>query len=493
MKLFIAFLAFSFVFVGIVTSQQPYITAITGGEGHFLALQSDRIVFAWGRNDDGQLGLPGGNNNVPIQIPLLEEVTAIAASAANILTGSFSLAAKSDGTAWGWGNNSGGTLGNGTITSSVIPVQATGLSQIITVAGGTNRSYALKGDGTVWAWGSNILIPILNPIPPGTTAIAAGKAIFFLALQSDGTVWMQSSGGTSQQVQGLTDVIAITAGGSHSLALKSDGTVWGWGNSPSIPTQVPGLMGVTSIAAGGDHSLALLSNGIVKSWGLNNAGQLGNGTFINSLVPIAVNISNVVALAKSFSDSSLVLKADGTLWAWGDNTYGQLGNGVFGGSYSNPVQALLSSSPPPPPPPPNFPCAVGNVNSANGPPADVLLVNGSAGNVSRIVNVGLNESITVTLAAPPMGPNPSFALVWGWAGYPTTPTPFGTLGQSPGCTVNATSSFSSFIPLYAPAIVVNTAGFQTQGVGTLQGMILDFGAGNPSFFSITNAVILNVQ
>ena len=154
------------------------------------------------------------------------------------------------------------------------------------------------------------------------------------------------------QVSGLTDVVAIAAGG-YSLALKSDGTVWAWGYNghgscgdglegaarPSIrdtPVQVTNLSGVVAIAAGALHGLALKSDGTVWAWGLNDAGllgaagggQLGDGTMTTRSTPVPVmGLGGVVAIAAG-SGHSLALQDDDTLWAWGVNGFGQLGDGT---------------------------------------------------------------------------------------------------------------------------------------------------------------------
>jgi alpha-tubulin suppressor-like RCC1 family protein len=71
----------------------------------------------------------------------------------------------------------------------------------------------------------------------------------------------------------LTGVVAIAAGGAHSLALKSDGTVVAWGSNFSGQMRVPsGLSGVVAIAAGDAHSLALKSDGTVVAWGFAGLG-----------------------------------------------------------------------------------------------------------------------------------------------------------------------------------------------------------------------------
>ncbi|MGW6771520.1 RCC1 domain-containing protein [Streptomyces sp. NPDC055037] len=82
------------------------------------------------------------------------------------------------------------------------------------------------------------------------------------------------------------------------------------------------------MAAGGTHSLALLADQTLVAWGQNNYGQLGNGTNMDSSVPVRVEgLNKVIAIAAGLSHS-LALREDGTVWAWGHNTNGQLGDGT---------------------------------------------------------------------------------------------------------------------------------------------------------------------
>src|SRR5207244_1016796 len=54
-----------------------------------------------------------------------------------------------------WGANSLGQLGDGTTTNRNAPVQPTGPSSVVSVAGGNNFSIAVSSDGKVWTWGDN--------------------------------------------------------------------------------------------------------------------------------------------------------------------------------------------------------------------------------------------------------------------------------------------------------------------------------------------------
>ena len=65
------------------------------------------------------------------------------------------MALKNDGTVWAWGNNNNGQVGDGTTTNRPSPFQVPGLSSIIAVGAGNTHSLAVRSNGTVLAWGNN--------------------------------------------------------------------------------------------------------------------------------------------------------------------------------------------------------------------------------------------------------------------------------------------------------------------------------------------------
>jgi uncharacterized repeat protein (TIGR01451 family) len=100
---------------------------------------------------------------------------------------------------------------------------------------------------------------------------------------------------------------------------------------------VVGIYNATAIAAGAIHSMALRSDGTVSTWGSNFLGQLGNGTYSDSNVPVtAWLIPPTVGIAAG-PMYSLGLRADGKVFSWGWNYWGTLGNSSAGPKSNVPV------------------------------------------------------------------------------------------------------------------------------------------------------------
>ena len=131
------------------------VIAIACGNFHTIALKSDGTVWAWGANSYGQLGDGTTTDRAtPVQVSGLGGVIAIVSES------SHTIALKSDGTVWAWGYNGSGQLGDGTTNETypygtTTPVQVSKLSDVIAIACGALHTIALKSDGTVWAWGDN--------------------------------------------------------------------------------------------------------------------------------------------------------------------------------------------------------------------------------------------------------------------------------------------------------------------------------------------------
>ena len=132
-------------------------------------------------------------------------------------------------------------------------------------------------------------------------------------------------------------VTAIAAGESFSLALAG-GSVYAWGlgssgqlglgstSSVSTPTIVPGLSNVIAIAAGNTHSLAVTSTGALYAWGANGSGQLGDEPLDTTQQPDAGGVDQRRE-RRGRLDTQLALTTTGEVWAWGAGWSGQLGQG----------------------------------------------------------------------------------------------------------------------------------------------------------------------
>ena len=84
------------------------------------------------------------------------------------------------------------------------------------------------------------------------------------------------------------------------------------------------------VVVGGEHTIGIKSDGTLWGWGRNNYGQLGNGTYVNSLVPIQIGADNDWDTVSAGFDFTLAVKNDGTLWGLGTNSDGQLADGYIG-------------------------------------------------------------------------------------------------------------------------------------------------------------------
>ena len=139
-------------------------------------------------------------------------------------------------------------------------------------------------------------------------------------------------------------VVTVTAGKYHNLAITADGALWSWGDGDFgrlghgddqdqllLPKRVEALAGqrVVAVSAGGVHSLALAADGSVWSWGCGDLGKLGHGDTQLQLLPKKVEAfagQRVVATSAG-ATNSIAITADGAVFTWGNGEDACLGHG----------------------------------------------------------------------------------------------------------------------------------------------------------------------
>ena len=238
-----------------------------------------------------------------------------------------------DGTIWAWGYNSLGTLGNGTTEHSDVPGQVLNINKAVAIDLFAGIAIAVDRDGNIWFWGNyaTYLEPpgrdtiIVSPIKISYLQDVKSIHVFALVVQllkNDGTVWTMkldhrypSKFIEPEQVLDVDNVTRL----SEAMVLMEDGSVAYLRDSPlNEGGHVSGLTDVVEIAnVRNRRTVILKADGTVWAWGMNDFGQLGNGTYESSTVPVRVtNLTDIVAISANYA-RNLALKGDGTVWYWG--------------------------------------------------------------------------------------------------------------------------------------------------------------------------------
>lgn len=228
-----------------------------------------------------------------------------------------------DRSAFCWGDNSRGQIGDGTTLDRTSPTKVTGLGEVTSIVVSWESVCAIS-DGALFCWGDN----------------DSGQL-------GDGTTEQRS---TPTRVPGLTGVTSVDIGAQASLVdnavqrastacAVADGGAYCWGSNrngqlgdgtntdKTKPTRVRNLSDPTKVVTDTSMSCALTKVGDVLCWGQNSRGELADGTLTSRTEPVRVAGLQPASDLDTKVGTTCAL-TDGGLWCWGINRYGQLGDGT---------------------------------------------------------------------------------------------------------------------------------------------------------------------
>jgi alpha-tubulin suppressor-like RCC1 family protein len=283
-----------------VTLTAPSVTLISSHSmgSSACALTSGGSVFCWGANTNGMLG-NGNSTNSTLPSPVLGGARGAGnlSDMSSVAVGSdFACALTTAGGVYCWGSNTSGSLGNGNSgTNSLTAVQVLGgaqgagnLSAVTAIAGGADFACGLS-TGNVFCWGLNGSGELGNGV---TTA--SGVPVEVVA--------------GAEGAGALANVSSIALGNHHACAIASGGAVYCWGDNTygqlgvdptgtptsSSPVQVIGvggvgtLSGISALSSGGGHTCGITAAAHVVCWGDDTNGDLGNNSTLSSYAPVEV-------------------------------------------------------------------------------------------------------------------------------------------------------------------------------------------------------------
>jgi alpha-tubulin suppressor-like RCC1 family protein len=305
---------------GPLCNAQPSAIALSGtgidaavsvavGEYHSCAVGTTGHLYCWGSNSYGELG-DGSSSGTSYVTPTLISPN-VASSVAAAWESSCMVTLAGDVKCWG--SDDYGQLGDGNTTTSFTPITVAGVNDVTDLVVGGATFCALASTGPI-CWGFNSQGEFGN----GTTSTVTSP---------------------TQAFGNPTNVASIAAGNWNACILQSgevecagnndqgelgDGTT----TSSTTPVDVVNVSTATSITCSAGACCVVLTGGGVSCWG---AGVfLGDGSTVDSSVPVSADISNVIAIDSTGGSTAMcAIEQDGTLWCWGENEDDALGNNSY--------------------------------------------------------------------------------------------------------------------------------------------------------------------
>jgi len=151
-----------------------YWAHVSAGSTHTVAIRKDGSLWAWGENANGRLGNDSttGNTTAPERIGEAYDWVFVSAGQAH------TMGIREGGSLWAWGNNGGGRLGTGSTTGNItIPTRIGDDNDWAFVSTGNFHTVAIREDGSLFTFGSNVWGELGN----GTTTSSSIPVLIWAA------------------------------------------------------------------------------------------------------------------------------------------------------------------------------------------------------------------------------------------------------------------------------------------------------------------------
>lgn len=250
-----------------VTGNLTFTALSAGGGGQACGLVAGGAAYCWGWNGSGQLGSPAGAfSTTPAPVSGGLSFKAISAGQNGTTCG-----VTIGGSAYCWGNNVDGEIGNGTTTNSGTPVAVSGGLSFKSISAGFASTCGLTPAGAAYCWGDNTYGELGNGTTTNSlTPVAVGGGFTFSVISAGDAF-----------ACGVTTAGAAYCWGYNGLGQLGIGST----KRSSSPVALPGGMSFASISAGYASACAVTPGGAAYCWGDNTSGQLGNRSTIQALWP----------------------------------------------------------------------------------------------------------------------------------------------------------------------------------------------------------------
>jgi alpha-tubulin suppressor-like RCC1 family protein len=314
-------------------------TRMSAGSEFSCALREDGTAYCWGKNNFGQLG----DGTTTPSAKLLPTKVLTNVRFLTIASGqSTTCGIGEDGFTYCWGWNAGGMLGNGSTTAefSATPEQIVGGYKFVSVAVGSNTTCATTADGDVYCWG--LYGEDFPDNPNGNGPFSKSRP-----------VPTRIGGGMVAVVGGLDNrFCSVDFTGIAYCWSVIYSTAYATGAvTPPIREPVSTSLHFTTLRVGSGHACGLVASGEAYCWGRNDLGQLGDGTTTTRTTPAPVaggltfqslaaggGFVSADGIAGLTGGYSCGLTTAGKAYCWGTNVAGQLGIGA-------PSNAVLTPQP----------------------------------------------------------------------------------------------------------------------------------------------------